>query len=80
MFFRDNTERKIECGNIMTGSVYQFCVGCAHRKDTLKSISCPADFNPYDDEKCPEHVKFMGLENRKRSTDKKTMRTKGFKW
>lgn len=46
----------------MAGVTWQFCAGCTHRADTETSVSCPADFNPYDSDNCPRHGKFMQLE------------------
>lgn len=50
----------------MAGCKYQFCMGCPYRQDTDKTISCPADFNPYDKEKCPRNAKFEEMEQRAR--------------
>jgi hypothetical protein len=45
----------------MAGCLYQFCTGCEHRTDKGKEIACPAGFNPYDNEKCPRHEKYISL-------------------
>ena len=54
----------------MTGCKYQFCVGCLYRTDVGNVISCPSDFNPFDEEKCPRNDKFRLLESRKRPMTK----------
>ena len=50
----------------MAGSKYHFCDGCPYRNDTEKTIECPADFNPYDGDKCQRHDKFVEMEVRAR--------------
>jgi len=63
----------------MSGSLYKFCDGCEHRKDTKTDIFCPSDFNPYDKEKCPRNARFEALEERKR-LDKKKTGGRDFRW
>jgi len=60
----------------MAGSLYQFCVGCVHRKDTKKKISCPARFNPYDADNCPRNGLFIAQQ--KRIRDNKTKKGRGY--
>jgi len=64
----------------MTGSLYHFCNGCEFRKDTGKNISCPSDFNPYDDGKCQRNSKFIALEKRKRDGERRIKKVRDFKW
>lgn len=45
----------------MAGVTYQFCVGCEYRRDTETTVSCPADFNPYNENECPRHKQYMAL-------------------
>lgn len=50
----------------VAGSLYQFCVGCKLRKDTKKTIFCPANFNPYNDELCPRNKLFLAMQKKAR--------------
>ena len=45
---------------------YQFCVGCPHMKEDDNAISCPSQFDPYDDEKCPRHAQYMSMREMER--------------
>lgn len=52
-------------------SVYSFCNGCQSKvyeyneSGKLIKFTCPALFNPFDDEKCVKHDRFIELESRK---------------
>ena len=61
----------------MAGVLYQWCVGCPHRNDTPKTVSCPADFNPYDDEKCVKENEHDPPENY-RQFKKRVVSEQGF--